>query len=300
VTVFALGGVTRMEPPDSARDEGFIAAAGPLTSLALGGVSLGAAVLAHDVLHWTLPGAVLAWTAWANIVLAVFNLVPAAPLDGGRVLQAVIWRVRGDRDRAARIAGRCGQVAGALMVVGGWLEFVAGSAGGLWLALLGLFVSAAALAEVRRSVLFEALRGVRVADVMRPAVIGQDWQTVERVLAETVPQAGGQPLLPLTDFDGRPSGVVPVNTLMAVPVVRRSEIRVREVAAPLERCILAGREDRVTDLLDHAGRAAGGPILVLEEGHIIGMITSQDIVALTQRPRPSQRPPAAHGADHGQ
>ena len=298
VTVFALGGVTRMGSPRTARDEGFIAAAGPLTSLLLGGVSLGLAVLAHDVLHWSLPAAVLAWAAWANVVLAVFNLVPAAPLDGGRVLQAVIWRLRGDRDRAARISARCGQVVGALMVVGGWLEFLAGSAGGLWLALLGLFVSTAALAEARRSVLLEALRGVRAGDVMRPAVIGQDWQTVERALDETVPRAGGQPLLPLTDFDGRPSGVVPVNTLLTVPAARRAEIRVRQVAAPLSRCVLAAPDDRVTDLLEHAGAAAGGPILVLEDGRIVGMITSQDIMTLTRRPRPSQRPPTTRSPDH--
>ncbi|WP_245771311.1 M50 family metallopeptidase [Actinacidiphila guanduensis] len=168
VTVFALGGVTRMGQATTARDEGVIAAAGPLTSLVCGGVGLGAAVLTHDVAHWALVSAVLAWAGWANIALAAFNLVPAAPLDGGRVLQAVIWRARGDRERAARIAARCGQVAGALLVGAGLVEFFAGATAGLWLVLLGWFLSMAAVAEVRRSTLTESLRGLHASDAMRP------------------------------------------------------------------------------------------------------------------------------------
>jgi CBS domain-containing protein len=89
-----------------------------------------------------------------------------------------------------------------------------------------------------------------------------------------------------------------VNTLLTVPAARRAEIRVRQVAAPLSRCVLAAPDDRVTDLLEHAGAAAGGPILVLEDGRIVGMITSQDIMTLTRRPRPSQRPPTTRSPDH--
>jgi Zn-dependent protease len=299
VTVFALGGVTRMGTPATARDEGLIAAAGPLTSLLLGGLGLAATVVAHDVLHWALPAAVLAWASWANIVLAAFNLVPAAPLDGGRILQAVVWRIRGDRERAARVAARCGQVAGALMVVGGWLMFLSGAPGGLWLALVGLFVSVTAMAEARRSTVFEALRGVRAGDAMHPVVTGQDWQTVDRVLAETVPGAPGQSVLPLTDFDGRPSGVVAVSALTAVPVAQRPVVRAREVAAPLARVVLADPGDQVTDLLERAGTAAGGPVLVVKDQHIVGMITPQDIAALVQRPPGPPRPPTAGAADRG-
>lgn len=301
VTVFALGGVTRMGSATTARSAGRIAAAGPLTSLLLGGLGLAAAVVAGDVLHWTLLGALLAWTGWANVLLAAFNLIPAAPLDGGRVLQAVIWRIRGDREKAARIAARCGQVAGVLMIAGGWLEFLAGSAAGLWLALVGLFVLMAAFSEVRRSVLFEAVRGMRAADAMRPVATGQDWQTVDRFLAETVPRAAGQAVVPVTDLDGRPSGVVTLPSLRAVPVARQAEVRVRDIAAPLESCTLAEPDDQVTDILDHAVTTAGRPILVMEDRRIVGMITAEDIIGLTRRrpPHPPAWPPTAHSAGHG-
>lgn len=283
VTVFALGGVTRMAPAAGPRTQGRIAAAGPATSLVLGGLFLGAAVLTRDVLHWPLPGAVLAWGGWANLVLGAFNLLPAAPLDGGRILQALIWRFRGDRERAARAAGRCGQVAGAALVAGGCLEFLTGAAAGLWPALLGLFVVMAASAEIRRADLFLALRGTRVAEIMRPAVTGQDWQTVEGFLADTAPRATDQPVVPVTDLDGRPTGCVTVPALRGLPAARRPITRVRDVAAPIDRCVLARADEPVTDVLDRAGLSAGGPVVVLDAGRVIGMVGAEDLLAVLRR-----------------
>ncbi|WP_052398301.1 site-2 protease family protein [Streptomyces sp. NRRL F-5123] len=302
VTVFALGGVTRMGTATTARTAGLIAAVGPLTSALLGGVFLAAAVGVDAAPHGLLPAAVLAWAGWANILLAAFNLLPASPLDGGRILQAVVWRLRGDRDRAARVAGRCGQVAGALMVVGGWLEFLAGSGSGLWLALLGLFVAAAAGAEVRRSALAEAVRGVRVGDVMRPAVTGQDWQTVDRFLTDTAPGAAGQPVVPVTDLDGRPTGVIEPAALRAGLAGRTAEVRVRDLAAPLASCTLAGPDEQVGEVLEHGVLTAGRPVLVLADGRVVGMITVQDILGLMQRGKrphpPAWHPPTTHRAGH--
>ncbi|MFI0899109.1 site-2 protease family protein [Streptomyces sp. NPDC020983] len=301
VTVFALGGVTRMGTATRARTAGLIAAVGPLTSALLGGIFLAAAVGAGAAPHGLLPAAVLAWSGWANLLLAAFNLLPAAPLDGGRILQAVIWRVRGDRDRAARIAGRCGQVAGALMVAGGWLEFLAGSGSGLWLALLGLFVAASAGAEVRRSALAAAVRGVRVGDAMRPAVTGQDWQTVDRFLTDTAPGAAGQPVVPVTDLDGRPTGVIEPAALRAGLAGRTAEVRVRDLAAPLGTCTLAGPDEQLGDVLQHGPLTAARPILVLEDRRVVGMITVQDVLGLMRGGRrnpPAWRPPTAPRAGH--
>ncbi|MGW6542342.1 site-2 protease family protein [Streptomyces massasporeus] len=292
VTVFALGGVTRMPSPTTARSQGRVAAAGPVISLVLGGLCLGGSALARDVLHWPLPGGVLAWGGWANIVLAAFNLLPAAPLDGGRVLQALIWRARGDRERAAQASGRCGQIAGTVMMAGGVFEFLQGAGSGLWLVLIGLFVVAVASAEVRRAQLFASLRGLRVADTMRSVITGPEWQSVDRFLSETVPHAGDQPVVPVTDLDGRPTGYVTVPVLRAVPGARRPAVRVRDVAAPLERCVLAHPDEEMTDVLERAALSPAGPVLVVDHHHVVGMVTGADLAGARGRHSgPPERPP---------
>lgn len=125
VTVWGLGGVTRMGRAQSARVQFTVALIGPLTSLFLGGLGLGLGAAVDYGLHWAVPSVVLLWTGWANLLLGAFNLLPAAPLDGGRVLQAVLWWRRGDQRWAERIAGRAGQVAGGLLVAAGWVELSA-------------------------------------------------------------------------------------------------------------------------------------------------------------------------------
>ncbi|MEW1866628.1 site-2 protease family protein [Streptomyces caelestis] len=300
VTVFALGGVTRMASPTTARSQGLVAAAGPAISLVLGGLCLGGSFLARDVLHWPLPGGVLAWGGWTNIVLAAFNLLPAAPLDGGRVLQALIWRVRGDRERAARASGRCGQVAGTVMAAGGLFRFLHGTGAGLWLGLIGLFVMAVASAEIRRAQLLESLRGLRVAEAMRPVVTGQEWQSVDRFLAETARHAGDQPVIPVTDLDGRPTGYVTVPVLRAVPDARRPATRVRDVAVPLERCVLARPDEMLTDLLERAAMSRAGPVLVVDHHHVVGVVTGADLAGAGGRHSdPRGRPPPDARAGHG-
>ncbi|MFE4049421.1 site-2 protease family protein [Streptomyces sp. YIM B13518] len=300
VTVFALGGVTRMASPTTARSQGLVAAAGPAISLVLGGLCLGGSFLARDVLHWPLPGGVLAWGGWTNIVLAAFNLLPAAPLDGGRVLQALIWRVRGDRERAARASGRCGQVAGTVMAAGGLFRFLHGTGAGLWLGLIGLFVMAVASAEIRRAQLLESLRGLRVAEAMRPVITGQEWQSVDRFLAETARHAGDQPVIPVTDLDGRPTGYVTVPVLRAVPDARRPATRVRDVAVPLERCVLARPDEMLTDLLERAAMSRAGLVLVVDHHHVVGVVTGADLAGAGGRHSdPRGRPPPDARAGHG-
>ncbi|WP_078869590.1 MULTISPECIES: site-2 protease family protein [unclassified Streptomyces] len=300
VTVFALGGVTRMASATTPRSQGLVAGVGPLISLVLGGLCLGGSVLARDVLHWPLPGGLLLWGGWTNILLAAFNLLPAAPLDGGRVLQALIWRIRGDRERAAQASGRCGQVTGAVFLAGGLFESLRGTGSGLWLGLIGLFVVVVASAEVRRAQLFASLRGLPVAEAMRPVFTGQEWQSVDRFLTETAGHAGDQPVIPVTDLDGRPSGYVTVPLLRAVPEVLRPSTRVRDVAAPLERCVLAGPEEKITEVLERAAMSPSAPVLVIDHHRLVGMVTGADLASARGRlPDPPERPPPDARAGHG-
>ncbi|MFG2848164.1 site-2 protease family protein [Kitasatospora sp. NPDC048296] len=284
MTVFALGGVTRMGRAPSPGLQFTVAGIGPLTSLVLGGLSLAAGLGAQHALRWTVPAAVLLWTGWTNLLLGVFNLLPAAPLDGGRILQAAVWRRGRDRERAERVAGRVGQVGGLLLSVAGWFEFLRGVGAGIWLIVVGLFMWSSALAEVRRATLVAALRGTRIGQVMTsPVATGPDWLDLDRFLAEPVARTH-HPLIPVVDFAGRPSGLVDLRRLATVPPGRRSGTRVRDLATPLSECVVAAPEDDLVEVLDHA--TARPPILVLDDGRLIGIVTLEDLgrIARTRPP----------------
>jgi Zn-dependent protease len=171
VTLWMLGGITELEedPPTAAADLQ-IAIAGLVTSLAAGIVFGGAAVLARFLDGPAVFTAALAWLSLMNVTLAVFNLLPGAPLDGGRILRGLLWKRHGDRQRASRAAARSGQVLGTGTAAIGVLELLAwrDMAGGLWLMLIGWFLVTAARAEQQSEAVRAALAGLRVGDVMLP------------------------------------------------------------------------------------------------------------------------------------
>jgi Zn-dependent protease len=151
ITLWLLGGVSRFRGGFTTPGAEFrTAAAGPLVSLVLGGLFVG---LAQAVRSPVAVGAVAAWLGYMNLILFVFNILPALPLDGGRVFHAVLWRASGDRARATRIAAAIGRAFGYLLVAGGLaLLFLARDTwGGVWLALIGWFLSQAAGAEARQA-----------------------------------------------------------------------------------------------------------------------------------------------------
>lgn len=284
VTLWALGGMTRMDRPGSARVAFRVAVSGPAVSLVVGGAAYGAGVGIHAWLGWALPAAVLVWLGAANVLLGVFNLLPAAPLDGGRVVQALLWWRTGDRERAERAAGRSGQVLGVLLLVLGWVTFVRGAPGGLWLALIGFFIMVVAGAERRQAVLTMTLGGVRVADAMSaPVTTGPDWVPVGRFIDE-VAAVSRHSVLPLLDFEGRPSGVVSLARLARVPGQQRESLRVRDVAISRAQCTFAAADEQLADVLQR-GRpgVAGLPVLVVDGEHLVGIVTAHDVNRLTQK-----------------
>lgn len=280
MTVFALGGLTRMGRPPSPRLQFAVAGNGPLTSLVLGGLSLAAGLGALHTVHWAMPSAVLLWTGWTNLLLGVFNLLPAAPLDGGRLLQAAVWWRRGDRERAERVAGRAGQTVGLLLSAVGWVGLLYGNDAGFWFVLVGLFMWSSATAEVRRAALVAALRGVRIGQVMIPATAAPDWLTADRLLADPAAHAH-RPMVPLVDVDGRASGLLDLRRLAALPPARRGEVRAREFATPLSRCLTAAPQDDLVEVLDRA--AAPPPVLVLDDGRLAGIVTVDVLDRIARR-----------------
>src|SRR6266852_6092684 len=179
ITLFALGGVAQIEKEASdAKTEFWMGIAGPITSALIGVVCLGIAAgfgWTPTGIHQSPPAAMLGWLGYINVTLAVFNMIPGFPLDGGRVLRAVVWWITGDAKRATTIAARVGQLVAFGFIVLGVFRFFGGAGfGGLWIAFIGWFLLSASRESQAQVAITEGLKGVRVADVM-----SRDYSTVD-------------------------------------------------------------------------------------------------------------------------
>lgn len=279
ITLWLLGGVSELDgQPPHARAELLIALAGPLTSLAAGAVFGGAAAGAAAVGVGALGVAALAWLAVVNAALAVFNLLPGAPLDGGRVLAAVLWWRQGDQAAARQAAGRAGRVLGGLLVAAGVADvLLTGDLSGLWLVLLGWFLASAARAETTDAALRGRLAGARVSDVMTaPAVCGYASQTVTSFLT-TVARYRPHRTFPVLDLDGRLVGLISLAQLARVPAADRGTTRLADLQLPVARATVL---DPATPLAEAAQALAGGGqrlALVAVDGRCSGVVSASDV-----------------------
>jgi Zn-dependent protease len=279
ITLWLLGGVAELDgQAPHARGDLLIAVAGPLTSLAAAGAVAVAAVAASMVSAGALIVTALIWLAVVNAVLAVFNLLPGAPLDGGRVLAAVLWWLRGDRVAARRTAARAGTILGILLIGAGIAEILLlANLGGLWLAVLGGFLAAAAQAEASDALTSDRLTGIRVAEAMTaPAVCGYAEQTVAGFVAATARHRPHR-TFPVLDHDGRLAGVVSLSRLSRVPPAARDTVRLGEVHLGLDRTTVLTPD---TPLVVAAqSLTAGGHRLapVALDGHVYGVLSVADI-----------------------
>lgn len=277
ITLWLLGGVARLRgEPETAGADFRIAFSGPVTSAVLAAVFAAAAWLADLATTSELTVVVLVYLAFINMVLAGFNLVPAAPLDGGRILRAAVWAWRGDRHVAATWAARAGRVFGVLLIVLGLVRMFTAT-GGLWWVLIGLFVVTMAGAEERQARVNALLADTRVRDVMTadPDVVLGD-RTVADFLND-VALSRQHSAFPLVDDWGRVQGLVTLNRLRAVPPDRRSTTSLREVACKPADIPLAEPDELMPALLSRLDGCADGRALVMSEGRIVGIVSPSDI-----------------------
>ncbi|MGI5239799.1 site-2 protease family protein [Dactylosporangium sp. CA-139066] len=284
VTLWLFGGVAEFggEPP-SARADLLTAAAGPATS-ALFGVGAGAVALGL-----TTAGApagvvaVLRWLAGINLLLAAFNLLPGAPLDGGRVLRAVLWRWHGDRNRAALGAARAGRMIGLGLIAFGAAQLLfAGLLGGVWLAMIGWFLMTAAAAEANTVQYRVTLGDVPVSAAMRAPVAGVDpgGSVADAVAALTAEPAGRA--VALRTADGRPTGLARAGDLARVPEGRRAGLPVRRVALPPAAVPVIEASRRLADVADLV-RRAGTALVVDDDGVLLGLLDRDDVARVAER-----------------
>ena len=276
ITLFIFGGIAEMEnEPPTAKSEFLMALAGPLASVAVGGLALAALWL--DV--WTMPSAtVVRYVATINLVLAVFNCVPAFPLDGGRMLRAALWHRRRNLRSATRTAARLGAGFGWLLFGIAALALVDGDLlGAIWLVLIGMFVRRAAQSSYRQVLLREALQGAPVRRFMRTSPVVVPSGISVQALVEDYVYRHHQPIFPVGD-DGRLTGCVTVERVKQVPRSEWRDRSVAEIAVACSPAVTIHPDADALEALTQMRRGNGARLLVIEGERLVGILTMHDLL----------------------
>jgi Zn-dependent protease/predicted transcriptional regulator len=286
ITLFALGGVAQIEKEaENAKTEFWMAIVGPIISIVIGAVCLSVA--------WSLgwspinepsapPIAVLQWLGYINIALALFNMIPGFPLDGGRILRAIVWRITGDPARSMRIAATIGQFVGFVFIFWGIVRFFGGgNFGGLWITLIGWFLLEAARSSYAQVAVTESLRGVKVSDVMT-----NDWPVIDggmnlQTLVDEHLLTTGQRCF-VVEENGEVSGLVTPHEVKTIERPRWKSTTVAEVMRLLKDLHTVRPGTPVMKALEVMGREDLNQLPVVRNGHLEGIISRSHILRLLQ------------------
>jgi Zn-dependent protease len=285
ITLWVFGGVARFKGMfPSAGAEFRVAIAGPLVTLVLSGVFIGTAAIADPPAS---VDGVLTWVGQINLLLLAFNLLPALPLDGGRVLRSALWQWRGDLAWATLVAGGLGRLMGQTMIFGGFfLALTVDPVSGVWLALIGWFLTVTAGAEAALVAAREALRGLSVADAMiaRPVTVRSDdpLSDVERVL-----RSSRHTVYPVVD-DGEAVGLLPFGSVAATARRDRAALRVRDRMVPAAYGLVVTDEEDLAEVLAPLIETELHRALVIHGSRFAGLLSVTDVERLLQlhAPRP--------------
>ena len=278
ITLWLFGGVSQLDgEPKSAGAEGLIAAVGPLTSLA---VALVAFLLSLLPLP-DLVSVLFSWLALVNLALALFNLVPAFPLDGGRLLSSFFWWRSGSRQRGVHSAVRIGRLFAYLMIAFGVFELFTGSVvNGIWIAFVGWFLLSAGSAEETGTAVRGLLRSVPVSAAMTsPVVTIPDWLTVEQFLDASAPQHTFT-TYPVHDQSGQLTGIVRLGDLVRMPAQERATQRLRDRARPISEVPTTRPHEDLAALIQRIGSGLDQRVLVFDNGQLVGIVSPVDVARL--------------------
>lgn len=278
ITLWLLGGVARLHgearhPAAELR----VAGVGPLVSLILGGSFLGVtALLVLAGAGGLLAGAIF-WLGLINVALAVFNSIPAAPLDGGRLLRAFLWWRTGDATKSAVWASQTGKVFGWLLVAGGLFSLFTGAVGGLWLAVIGWFLIAAASVEGQQAVVRERLSGIPIRRVMTPEPVTAPAAMTVQEFMDGYLLRHRHSAFPVTDTDGAPVGLVTLDRLREVAAPERAHTRIGDILVALAEVTRASPDDSIADLMPRLGERPEGRALIFSGERLVGIVSPRDV-----------------------
>jgi len=278
ITLFIFGGIAQMkkEPPHP-KAEFNMAIAGPFSSYLL--------ALLFFIFFKTsaaYPGlkAITFYLMQINIILGTFNLIPGFPMDGGRILRAVLWKKSGDYLSATRRASKTGQGIALFFIFTGLLSLFTGHHGSLWLLLIGWFLYTAAQSSYQQAALQETLNGIKVRDVMTTDVVTVSGDTL---LSEMVDDYflrygyGGFPVV-----NGEVIGIISLKDIKGIPRERWDSIRVKDVMQQFDRSFSAGPDDDIYVTLERMIQEDRGRLLVMSKEMIVGLITRSGVARYLQ------------------
>jgi len=282
ITLFALGGVSQIEKnPVSAKVEFWMAFVGPLTSAVIGVICLTLARLIGDPSSdpWM---AMLLWLGYINLSLAAFNLIPGYPLDGGRVLRALIWWRTGDADRSTQSAARVGQVVAFGFIALGIVQYFGGAGiGGLWIAFIGWFLLQAARESYVQVGLAHALKGVRVADVMTrdcPTVDG--WLNVQNFVEQELLRTGQRCFIVVDK--GEITGLVTPHEVKQIDRAKWPFMTLHDIMRPLEDLQSVTPDTPLTSALESMSRYDLNQLPVISNSHLEGVLSRAQVLSYLQ------------------
>jgi len=286
ITLFALGGVSQIEKdPSDAKTEFWMAIVGPLTSVAIGAGCLGVA-------HWAgwTPGtsgatpviAMLVWLGYINFGLGIFNMVPGYPLDGGRVLRALIWWKTGDANRSTRIAARIGEGVGVIFIALGIMQAFGGAGfNGLWIAFIGWFLTQAAAESYRSVGAAPVLTNLHVADLMSSdCPIVDAHMDVQHFVDEEMLRTGKRCFL--VQQNGTFVGLVTPHEIKHLDRNKWSSTTLSSVMVPVARLRTVTPETSLKDALDLMGTNNLNQLPVVTNGHLRGTVSRSRVLQLFQ------------------
>jgi len=273
IDLWALGGTAHLErEARTPRAEGWIAAAGPLASLVFGVVGIGAAFGLHALDAPVEATRILAWLGGVNVLLAAFNMLPGAPLDGGRVVRAVRWSRHGDRYRAMREAGQAGRVLGFVIGTLGVWVMVSQRPNGIFLAATGLFIAMNARAEIAHAAVAQRLGGVTIGQLTWYGVAeaGTDMDADSMIWQrQRLGEAGA---VAVRGDDGELGELVLEDQLWAVPAEQRPWTMLTSLMAPFNRLVRADPDDELASILPRLNPLR--PVVtVWRDGRLLGIVS---------------------------
>lgn len=279
ITLFIFGGVAEMtEEPPSPKAEFFMAVAGPISSVVLGLGFFGVTFLGESIGWPQSVTGVFNYLAILNLILAGFNLIPAFPLDGGRVLRSILWGWKDDLRWATQLSSKIGGAFGIALIIFGVIEVIMGNfIGGIWMALIGMFIRGASQTAYQQMLLRRSLEGEKVRRFMKSNPVTVPSSLSVEDLVEDYIYKHHYKMYPVVD-DEKLTGCVTINQVKEIPKEERDQHKVEELAQSCSEKNTISPDEDAMEALSTMKKNHTSRLMVVDNGKLVGVISLKDMM----------------------